>query len=130
MSHDATKEIAIREEFDGEQWDNWTAPYSLPQHIAVEQQKHLDIRTFHSDDVVTQITMLHLDLLEQTYLSNVVTMEDLEGNVVVGHAENWTQGSVGRKSDLNNWRGIDLTCGVGTTVTSSTIPTASGEFEG
>lgn len=127
MSKFTPKEIAIQDNFDDRygKFRNWTAGYSLIQDAAVKAQRHVDVRAFYRDDIETRITMLHLDLLQINYL-NSQQMGSLEDTVAVGHGENWTAGVVGRKTDLNNWRAINLDCTTGTNVTSSFIRKVTG----
>ncbi len=50
-----------------------------------------------------------------------LTMDDLSVNRIIRRGEQWTVGTVGKLSSYNNFNGLELTCGVGTTTTASVI---------
>jgi hypothetical protein len=119
------KSVPVKEEFDNGQGQllNYDA-YDQSQRFAVPRQKHVDLRTFENDPIVTRAIMLHFNQFTLNDLSgDTRTMVDLESNVAVRPGEGWTLGTLGKQADRHNWNGIEIECAADvTTVTSSVIP--------
>lgn len=118
--------IDIRDEFNDNEgrFPNYDV-YDLAQKAQLPKQKHLDLRAFQQENVIVQVSMLHMDLASMSVL-NAYTMNSgsssLEGNVIVQVGEQWTAGVVGKNPDRHNWRALELECDAGeTTQTTSVI---------
>lgn len=93
------------------------------QQDQIPFQRHIDLRTFQQDDLVTGATMYDLDLHTVGFLDSY-TMEQLDHDfVTVFEGEHWTAGTVGIQTDRSNQLGIQLDCSVGITETASVTTT-------
>lgn len=94
--------------------------YELPARLHINDQKHVDIRSF-TDPQTLVPRMLHLDSSAMSTL-NAQNMTALEGGTE-GPGEAWTNGVVDRQTDRNNQWALTLTCPFSaTTSTESVIP--------
>lgn len=112
--------LLIREDFDAPfgQFPNYTV-YDINQFNQLTKQRHLDLRSFQQDNILIQVSMIHMDLATMGTLNQYQMLgsgdnaeHSLEGNVIVSVGEQWTAGVVGKNSDRNNLLGLSLSCTV------------------
>lgn len=118
--------INITDEFT-EPMGQWTNYAAIPtsQQVALRNQRHVNIRTFSSADRATPVVMLWMDRFQMFDLDGEslgTFSSDGDAKLIVQRDEAWTNGTVKRQTDRNNWNGITVTCD---TTTSNLTTTQS-----
>lgn len=120
----SSSSIALSNLFDhatGE-FPNYSTPATTTatrnQQTQLQNQKHVDIRTFNNQGLTTQRVMVHMDTLQMDDLDPMI-MSELSAFMTVRASESWSSPAVvGRQADRNYWYGLSLSCPIGTTSTS------------
>lgn len=124
------KPVEITDEFteiDGE-WSGYDV-IPINQNEAFRKQKHVDIRSFVSEQLGTQVIMLYMDRLSISFLDgkeigDFSSDASPAARILVVNNEGWTFGTVAPQTDRNNWNGISVVCDPeisGVTTTQSVI---------
>lgn len=108
--------VVITDEFsrkDGRWFQYGAVP--LDQRDQFYRQKHVNIRSFVSDELAAPVTMLFMDLLtmedlDDKAISTFTSDTSPKAKLVVQENENWTFGATERQADRKNWFGITVEC--------------------
>jgi hypothetical protein len=114
--------IPIQERFENPegQWEHY-GTYETDANFRIYRQKHVDIRDFNPESERISLSMVQLDQLTMSDLTNTKQMSDLEGLVILYREESWTAGVLDYQADRNHWKGLTMTLSAGTNTTESVI---------